>query len=70
MLGDGIGVAAGLIDHQHAGRCAGVDIYRVEARAVAGDEQQVRRAPQQIRIDMEMLCQFVARGADLIGVCC
>ena len=68
MLGDRIGVAAGLIDHQHARRGAGVDIDGVEARAVAGDDQQVRRAPQQVLMDMEVLRQFVARGADLVGM--
>ena len=62
------GVAAGLIDDQHARRGAGIDIDGIEARAVAGDDQEVRRAPQQVLIDMEMLCEFIARRADLIGV--
>ena len=68
VLGDRIGVAAGLIDDQHARRRAGIDIDGVEARAVAGDDQQVRRPLQQILIDMEMLRQFVARRADLVGM--
>ena len=68
VLGDRIGVAAGLIDDQHARRGAGVDVDGIEARAVAGDDQQVRRPLQQILVDMEMRCQFVARRADLIGM--
>ena len=68
VLGDGIGVAAGLVDHQHAGRGAGVDIDGIEARAVAGDDQQIRRPLQKIGMGMEMRRQFVARRTDLIGV--
>ena len=68
MLGDRMGIAAGLVDHQHARRRAGIDIDGIKARAVAGDDQQVRRAAQQIRIDMEMRRQFVARRADLVGM--
>ena len=68
MLGDRIGVAAGLIDDEHARRRAGIDIDGIEARAVRGHDQQVRRPLQQILIDMEMSCDFVARRADLIGM--
>ena len=68
MLGDRIGVAAGLIDDEHARRRAGIDIDGIEARAVRGHDQEVRRPLQQILIDMEMFCDFVARRADLIGM--
>ena len=68
MLGDRVGVAAGLIDDEHAGRGAGVDVDGVEARAVGGDDQQVRRAPQQVLMDMEVLCQLITRRADLVGM--
>ena len=68
MLGDRIGVAAGLIDDQHARRRAGIDVDGIEARAVRGHDQQVRRPPQQILIDMEMRRDLVARRADLIGM--
>ena len=68
MLGDRIGVAAGLIDDEHARRRAGIDVDGIEARAVRGHDQEVRRPLQQILIDMEMLCDLVARRADLIGM--
>ena len=68
MLGDGMGVAAGLVDDQHAGIGAGLDVDRIESRAVAGDEQQVRRALQEGSIDMEMRGQFVTGGADLVDM--
>ena len=68
MFGDRMRIAAGLIDHDHAGCRASIDIDGIVARAVAGDDQQVRRPAQQIGIDVEVPCQFVARGADLIGM--
>jgi len=67
-IGDRVGVAAGLIDDQHACRRAGIDIDGIEARAIAGDDQEVRRPPQQVRIDVKVPRQFVARRADLIGM--
>ena len=63
-----MGVAAGLVDDQHARCRAGLDIDGIEARAVAGDDQQVRRAFQQIGMGMEMRRKLVARRADLVGV--
>ena len=68
MFGDRMGVAAGLVDDHHAGRGAGVDVDGIVAGAVGGDDQQVRRPAQQIRIDMKMLRQLVARRADLVGM--
>src|SRR5215211_6128560 len=68
MLGDRIGIAAGLIDDQHARRGAGLDIDGVKARAVGRDDQEIWRAPQQVVIDVKMASEFVARGADLIGM--
>ena len=62
-------IAAGLIDDHHARRRAGIDVDRIKARAIAGDDQQVRRSPQQIAVDMEMSGEFVARRTDLIGMC-
>ena len=68
MFRDGIGIAAGLIDDQHARGGTSLDIDGVETRAVAGDDQQVGRADQQITVDVKMFRQFVARRTDLIGV--
>ena len=68
MFGDGIGVAAGLIDDEHARRRAGIDVNGIEARAVRRHDQEVRRPLQQIVIDMEMPGDLVARRADLIGM--
>ena len=62
------GVAAGLVDDQHAGCGAGLDIDGIEARAVAGDDQEVRRAPQQVGMDMEVRRQLVARRPDLVDM--
>ena len=68
VFGHGVGVAAGLVDHQHTGFAAGLDVDGIVAGAIAGDDQEVRRAPQQVSIDVEMSCQFIARRADLIGM--
>ena len=68
MLGDGMGIAAGLVDDQHARIGARLDVDGVEARAIAGDEQQVRRALQEGGIDVEMRGEFVAGGADLVDM--
>ena len=51
MLGDGMGVAAGLVDHQHARRGAGLDVDRVETRAITGDNQEVRGTVQQVGME-------------------
>src|SRR5258708_24171250 len=45
------GVAAGLIDDHDARRGAGIDIDRVEAGAVAGDDQKVRRDRKSTRLN-------------------
>jgi hypothetical protein len=66
MLGNRIGVAAGLIDDEHA--------RRVQASTSTGSKpapfedtiSRVRRPLQQILIDMEMSCDLVARRSDLI----
>ena len=63
-----MGIAAGLVDDEHAPCRAGLDIDGVIACAIARDDQQVRCPPQQVLIDMEMFRQFIARGPDLIGV--
>ena len=42
VLGHRLRIAARLIDHQHAGLGAGLDVDGVVARAVAGDDQQLR----------------------------
>ena len=68
VFGDRMGIAAGLIDDQHARRRAGFYIHRIVARPIARDDQQVRRAPQQVMIDVKMACELIARRADLIGV--
>ena len=68
VLGHRIGVAAGLIDDDHAGRRAGIDIDGIKAGAVAGDQQQVRRAAQQVGVGMEMGREFIPRGADLVDM--
>ena len=54
VFGHRMRVAAGLVDDQHARFGAGLDIDGVEARAVAGDDQQMRRAPQQVGVHMKV----------------
>jgi hypothetical protein len=44
MRGNRIGVAAALVDHQHTGVGAILDIDGVVARAAGRDDQKVRRA--------------------------
>ena len=68
VLGDGMGIAAGLVDHQHAGFRAGLDVDRIEAGAIARDDQEAGRASQQVAVDVEVPRDFVARRADLIGM--
>ena len=43
-----MGIAAGLIDDHHACRRAGIDVDGIEARAVRGHDQKIRRPLQQI----------------------
>jgi hypothetical protein len=54
VLGHRMRIAAGLVDHQHARRRAGLDIDGIIARAVARHDQQVRRAPQELGMDMKV----------------
>jgi hypothetical protein len=68
MLGDRIGVAARLVDDQHARVGTGSDVDGIETGAVGGDDQQVRRPLQEILVDMKMPRQLVARSTDLVGV--
>ena len=68
VLGHGMRVAAGLIDHQHTRSRAGRNIDRIEAGAVARHQQQVRRAFEQVLVDVEMRREFVPRRTDLIDM--
>ncbi len=68
MFGHRIGVSAGLVDDKHTRLGTGVDIDRIEARAVGRYDQQVRRPLQQILVGMEMPRQLIACRADLVGV--
>ena len=68
MLGHGLPVAARLVDQQHAGLRARLDVDGVVAGAVAGHDQQVRRAPQQLAGHVVGAGELIARGADLEGV--
>ena len=68
MLGDGIGVAAGLVEDKHACLGAGGNIDGVEPRTVGRDDQEVRRALQEILVDMKVPRQLVACRANLVGV--
>src|SRR5215475_6250871 len=61
-------VATGLIEDQHPGLRAGLNVDRVETGAIARDDQEIRRALQKVRMDMKMRRKLVTRGADLIGV--
>ena len=63
VRGDRIGVAAALVDHQHAGVGAVLDVDGVVAGAAGRDDQQVRRARQQILVDVVFRRQLVARRA-------
>ena len=68
VLGDRLLVAAGLIEAEHAGLGAGLQVHGVVARAVGRDDQQALRAAQQVRAGVIFLGEFVARRADLIGM--
>ena len=68
VLGHRMRIAAGLVHDQHARIRAGLDVDGIEACAVAGDQQQVRRALQEGSIDMEMRRQLVAGSADLVDM--
>jgi hypothetical protein len=68
VLGDGFLVATGLVDDQYAGLRAGIEIDRVVAGAIGGDQQQVGGARQQVGGGVERGREFIARRADLIGV--
>ena len=68
MRGDRVGIAAGLVDDQHAGVGAVLDVDGVVAGAAGRDDQQVRCARDQIFVDVIFRRQFVARRADLVGV--
>jgi hypothetical protein len=63
-----MGVAAGLIDHHHASFRAGIDVDRIEAGAIARDDQQAGRASQQVAVDVKVRRDLVARRTDLIGM--
>ena len=66
MFGNRVGIAAGLVDDQHARLGAGLDIDGIKTRAVGGDDQKIRRALQERVMDMEVRRQLVACGADAI----
>ena len=68
MLGDGLPVATGLVDHQDARLRARFHVDGVVAGAVAGHDQEVWHAPQQLLVDVVGTGKLVARGADLEGV--
>jgi hypothetical protein len=64
-----LGVTAGLVHDKDAGVGAVLDVDGVEAGAVGGDDQQVGHAREQLAPGMEARRKFVARRADLVGVC-
>ena len=68
VFGHRVGVPAGLVDHQHPRGRAGLDIDRIVARAIARDDQEIWRSPQQVCIDMEMPRKLIARRTDLVSV--
>ena len=63
-----MGIAAGLIDDEHPCLGTGLDIDGIVPRAIAGDDQEIRRPPQQVALDVEMTGEFVARSSNLIGM--
>src|SRR5262249_22753933 len=63
-----LGIAAGLVDDEHAGVGAVLDVDGIEAGAVGGDDEQVRHAVEQLALDMEARLELVARRSDLVGV--
>jgi hypothetical protein len=68
VLGDRLGVAAGLIDDQDAAFGAGFQIDGVVAGAVGRHQQQVRRVFEEIRAGVVVPRQLLAGGAGLIGM--
>ena len=68
VLGDRLLVAAGLVEAEHAGLGAGLQVDGVVARAVGRDDQQALRAAQQVRAGVIFLRQLVARRAGLVGM--
>ena len=63
-----LGVAAGLIDHEHAGLGAVLDVDGVVAGAAGGHHEQVRHARQQVALGVKARTQLVAGRPDLIGM--
>ena len=63
-----LGVAAGLVDDEHARLGAVLDVDGVEACAVGRDDQQVRHAGEEVALGVEAWLELVARRADLVGV--
>jgi hypothetical protein len=68
VLGDRLLVAAGLVEAEHAGLGAGLQVHGVVTRAVGRDDQQALRAAQQVGTRVILLRQFVARRAGLVGM--
>ena len=68
MLGNRLGVAAGLVDHQDAALGAGLHIDGVVAGAVGRHDQEVRRLAQEIGVRVIVPRQLVAGRTGLIGM--
>src|SRR5262249_16405390 len=63
-----LGVPAGLVDDEHAGVGAVLDVDGIEAGAVGGDDEQVRHACEQLALNVETRPELVACRSDLVGV--
>ena len=68
LLGDRLGVAAGLVHDQDTGLRAGGDIHRVVARPDGRDAKQLGAALEQLGRGEPLLRQLVPCRGDLIGV--
>ena len=68
MRRHGFRIAAGLIDHEHAGARAVLQVDGVVARAVGRNDEEVRHARERFAPRLEARRQLVPGRADLIGV--
>jgi len=68
VLGDGLEVPAGLVDGDHAGLRASLEVDRVVPRAVGGDDEEVGRALQESGRHAEWFGDVAPRGGQLVPV--
>jgi len=68
VLGNSIGIGAGLVYHQHTGRRAGREVDGIVARPGRGHGQKVGTALEQCRVALVFVGHFVPCRGDAIDV--